>query len=200
MYSLSRLPFLAVGLFILLLSGCTLTPPKEYTQIQVSDATQAQAWELQGKIAVKSDTEKFNTNLYWFHHQAINDLRLTTVLGTTLLTLTTNDKTATLQANGKTYEDSNPQLLLERISGWAIPMDNLPLWITGQVGSNDRVVSYNSDGTIKELISADETADWHVTFINWHQQSGAIIPKQLKIQRQDLQIKIQNSQWHALTH
>lgn len=168
------------------------------TPINVSQASQAKAWELQGKIAVKTAEEKFSTNLYWLHQPTANDLRLTTVLGTTVLVLTTTEGMATLEVDGKTYHDRNAQELLTGISGWSIPLDNLPLWITGQTSSKDEVVSYNSDGTIKQLISNDPQADWHVTFMSWQQQSGAPVPKLLKIERDDVQIKIQTNQWTAV--
>lgn len=183
---------------LLLLTGCTITPSEQFTPIDVSQASQAKSWELQGKIAVKTADDKFSTNLYWLHQPAANDLRLTTVLGTTVLTLTTNQGMATLEVDGKTYHDRSAQDLLTGISGWSIPLDSLPLWITGQTGSNDNIVSYHPDGTIKQLISQDPQSDWHVTFMSWQQQSGALVPKLLKIERDDVQIKIQSNQWTAV--
>ena len=101
-------------------------------------------------------------------------------------------------AQAKTYRDSNAQDLLTGISGWSIPLDSLPLWITGQIGSNDKIVSYNPDGTIKQLISHDPEANWVVSFLGWQQQSGAQVPRLLKIEREDVQIKIQTNQWTAV--
>lgn len=183
---------------VLLLTGCSITPSEPLTPIEVSEASQAKSWELQGKIAVKTADDKFSTNLYWFHQPLANDLRLTTVLGTTVLTLTTNEGMATLEVDGKTYHDRSAQDLLTGISGWSIPLDSLPLWITGQIGENDTIVSYNSDGTIKQLISYDPQADWHVSFNSWQLQSGALVPKLLTIKRDDVQIKIQSNQWTAV--
>ncbi|AZG74432.1 lipoprotein insertase outer membrane protein LolB [Shewanella livingstonensis] len=183
---------------LFLLAGCSVTPSEDFTPINVTNAAQAKAWELQGKIAVKTAEEKFSTNLYWLHQPSANDLRLTTVLGTTVLTLKTNQGMATLDVDGKTYRDSNAQDLLTGISGWSIPLDSLPLWITGQIGSNDKIVSYNPDGTIKQLISHDAQANWSVSFISWQQQGGALVPKLLKIEREDVQIKIQTNQWTAV--
>ncbi|MEZ8186134.1 lipoprotein insertase outer membrane protein LolB [Shewanella sp. 5S214] len=190
--------YTAIITALLLLTGCSVTPSEDFTPINVTNAAQANAWELQGKIAVKTAEDKFSTNLYWLHQPAANDLRLTTVLGTTVLTLKTNQGMATLEVDGKTYRDSNAQDLLTGISGWSIPLDSLPLWITGQIGSNDKIVSYNPDGTIKQVISYDPQANWSVSFISWQQQSGALVPKLLKIERENVQIKIQTNQWTAV--
>lgn len=190
--------YTAIITALLLLTGCSVTPSEDFTSINVTNAAQANAWELQGKIAVKTAEDKFSTNLYWLHQPAANDLRLTTVLGTTVLTLKTNQGMATLEVDGKTYRDSNAQDLLTGISGWSIPLDSLPLWITGQIGSNDKIVSYNPDGTIKQVISYDPQANWSVSFLSWQQQSGALVPKLLKIERENVQIKIQTNQWTAV--
>jgi len=190
--------YTAIITALLLLTGCSVTPSEDFTPINVTNAAQANAWELQGKIAVKTAEDKFSTNLYWLHQPAANDLRLTTVLGTTVLTLKTNQGMATLEVDGKTYRDSNAQDLLTGISGWSIPLDSLPLWITGQIGSNDKIVSYNPDGTIKQVISYDPQANWSVSFLSWQQQSGALVPKLLKIERENMQIKIQTNQWTAV--
>ena len=190
--------YTAIITALLLLTGCSVTPSEDFTPINVTNAAQANVWELQGKIAVKTAEDKFSTNLYWLHQPAANDLRLTTVLGTTVLTLKTNQGMATLEVDGKTYRDSNAQDLLTGISGWSIPLDSLPLWITGQIGSNDKIVSYNPDGTIKQVISYDPQANWSVSFLSWQQQSGALVPKLLKIERENVQIKIQTNQWTAV--
>jgi outer membrane lipoprotein LolB len=181
-----------------LLSGCSSTLGEQYQTLTVSQSKQAKAWELQGKIAVKSPTDKFSTNLYWFHLGDENQLSLTTMLGTTVLTLNSKPGLARLEVEGKEYVDSNPQDLLEAVSGWSIPLDNLPLWITGQVGVNDQVSAYHGDGLIKSLISPASEHNWQVSFLSWQQQSGASVPKQIKIERAGVQVKIQINRWQAL--
>jgi outer membrane lipoprotein LolB len=181
-----------------LLSGCTSTLGEQYQTLNVSQSKQAKAWELQGKIAVKSPTDKFSTNLYWFHLGEENQLSLTTMLGTTVLTLNSKPGLARLEVDGKEYVDSNPQDLLEAVSGWSIPLDNLPLWITGQVGVNDEISAYHDDGLIKSLISPAPEHNWQVSFLSWQQQSGASVPKQIKIERAGVEVKIQINRWQAL--
>lgn len=191
--------YLLLTALILFLSACTSLPTQEYQPIEVRNTQEADNWELQGKIAFKSSTDKFSTNLYWFHHIKGNELRLTTPLGTNVLTLKNDQGLATLEVDGKTYHDNNPQALLAGVSGINIPFADIPLWLTGQVGSNDTVTSYNANGQVQQLSSPDSEADWQVSFISWQPQSGVLVPKQLKIVRKDVQIKIQTNLWQALT-
>ena len=193
-----KLYYFAIVTALLLLSACSTLPTQEYQPIDVANTQEANNWELQGKIAFKSATDKFSTNLYWFHHLQGNELRLTTPLGTNVLTLQNVQGLATLEVDGKTYHDNNAQALLEGVSGITIPFSNIPLWLTGRIGANDKVISYNSAGQIQQFTSPDAQSDWKVSFINWQHQSGALLPRQLKIERNDVQIKIQTNLWQAL--
>ena len=166
--------YYAIASALLLLSACSTLPTQEYQPINVANTQEASNWELQGKIAFKSSTDKFSTNLYWFHHTQGNELRLTTPLGTNVLTLKNDQGLATLNVDGKTYHDNNAQALLEGVSGITIPYNDIPLWLTGRIGAHDKVISYNSAGQIKQFSSPDAQSDWKVSFINWQQQSGAL--------------------------
>lgn len=184
---------------LLLLAGCeTLPPMTDLSPITVNDARQAKAWELQGKLAIKTPDDKLSANIYWRHSEDRDELTLTTMLGTTVLTLNSTSNSAHLHIDGKDFSDDNAQRLLERVSGWSIPLADLPLWITGQVGPNDQVLESDSQGKPKQLTNTQTPPPWQVTFLSWQSQSGANVPHQLKLERGDLQLKLQLNQWQAL--
>ncbi|WP_394131441.1 lipoprotein insertase outer membrane protein LolB [Shewanella maritima] len=182
----------------LIVQGCAIAPAPNFSAIDVTSVEQAKAWELQGKIAVRSATDKFSTNLYWFHQPLGDDLRLTTFIGTTLLTLKSNQQGAILEADGKTYQNDNAQALLDSMLQISIPLDSLPLWITGQANITDEIVSYNADGTIEALVSNDVNGTWQVAFTRWQQQSGTQVPRLITVKRNDVSIRIQTNQWQAM--
>lgn len=180
-----------------LLSACTTTPTN-LVPIQVEKVSQANAWEMQGKLAVRTPQDNFSTNLYWLHTQKKDELKLTTMLGTTLLTLTTEHGMTRLEVDGKTYEHHDAQQLLTNVTGWSIPVSALPLWITGQVSPDDEVDSFDEKNRPVSLFTPLETPQWRVEFLKWQQQSGAQIPRLLQLKRTDLRLKIQVNQWQAL--
>lgn len=184
---------------LLLLAGCeTLPPMTDLSPITVADARQATAWELQGKLAIKTPDDKLSANIYWRHSEDRDELTLTTMLGTTVLTLNSTPNSAHLHIDGKDFRDDNAQRLLERVSGWSIPLADLPLWITGQIGPNDQVIVRDSQGKPKQLTNTQTPPPWQVAFLSWQSQSGASVPHQLKLERGDLQLKLQLNQWQAL--
>ncbi|PTA51316.1 outer membrane lipoprotein LolB [Shewanella morhuae] len=184
---------------LLFLGACQILPPTDDLQpISVIDARQAKAWELQGKLAIKTPDDKLSANIYWRHSEESDALTLTTMLGTTVLTLNSTPNSAHLHIDGKDFSDDNAQRLLKRVSGWSIPLADLPLWITGQVGPNDQVIESDNQGKPKLLTNTQTPPPWLVTFLSWQSQSGANVPYQLKLDRGDLQLKLQLNQWQAL--
>ena len=196
---ITKTPLLLVLLSLSLLSACTTTPTN-LVPIQVDKVSQANAWEMRGKLAVKTPEDSFSTNLYWLHTQTKNEFKLTTMLGTTLLSLTTEHGMARLEVDGKTYEHHDAQQLLTNVTGWSIPVDALPLWITGQVSSDDEVSSFDEKNRPVSLFTPLETPPWQVEFLKWQHQSGAQIPRLLQLKRVDLRLKIQVTQWQALAN
>lgn len=190
--------FIWFSLLFLLLSGCSTPPPIAYIPIHIEQVSQAQAWEVRGKIAVRTPEERFSANLYWFHTQEREELRLTTPIGTTVLQLTSTPELTQLVIDGQRYQHHDPQLLLQRATGWSIPIDSLPLWLTGQITAQDRVLQKDSNNRPISLLSSDKESHWQVSFLSWQQQSGAQIPKKMLLTHEQVEIKLQLNRWQAL--
>lgn len=181
-----------------LLSGCSLTPPAELHPQDVAHPSETSAWELKGKLAVKTPDDNFSTNLYWLHTASDDKLVLTSMLGTTVLTLTSTPSGATLEMGGKRYHDNNPQQLLKRITGWSMPLNKLPLWITGQLSQGDTILTQDKLLRPKK-VQSQTFPPWLVTYQSWHTQSGSQVPRLLSIKHEGIRLKIQTNQWQALT-
>lgn len=196
--SFTKNTYVWVILSFIFISGCSTTIPDNLVPVSVEQVEQAQAWEMQGKLAVRTAEDKFSTNLYWLHTQTSDELKLTTMLGTTVLSLSSTAGDTLLELDGKTYTDTNAQRLLARITGWTIPIDALPLWITGQLSEGDKVMSQDSLNRPIKLINSNQLPAWEVSFKSWQTQSDAELPRLLEINRDDIRLKIQVSKWQAL--
>ncbi len=180
------------------ISGCSTTIPDNLIPVSVNKVQQASAWEMQGKLAVRTSQDRFSTNIYWLHSPHRDELTLTTVLGTTLLSLSSQDDLVTLSVDGETYQDTNAQRLLTRVSGWSIPIDSLPLWLTGQLTAGDKLISSDSQQRPSKLVNSQQLPPWQVEFKSWQKQSGADVPRLLNLTRGDLRLKLQLNKWQAL--
>ncbi|MCL1078357.1 outer membrane lipoprotein LolB [Parashewanella spongiae] len=196
--SYHQLKYVLVAFSILAINACSSLPKTDLTAISVKQASQAQAWEMKGKLAVRTPQDKFSTNLYWLHTPQQDQLTLTTMLGTTVLSLTSTATGAKLDVDGKTYHDSNPEILLQRVAGWRFPIKRLPLWVTGQTSAEDIVLQQYNDGSPKHVSTEYNQTLWALWYLSWQQQSGAKLPKQLKVEQSELKLKIQINHWQAL--
>ncbi|WP_372872260.1 lipoprotein insertase outer membrane protein LolB [Shewanella sp.] len=197
MINLRRLTkFTLAGLIaISLLGGCSLTPPKTLVPVAVTSSSDADAWELKGKLLIRTNGDKLSANLYWLNTPDNSELRLTSMLGTTLLLLTQSLDGATLEVDGKSYTDPSPQRLLDNLSGFPLPVNALPFWITGQAMPGD-TVELDAANRPKTIISADGL--WTIRIASWQTQSGATVPRTLELDHASASIKLQTNEWQAL--
>ncbi|MGB0895162.1 MAG: lipoprotein insertase outer membrane protein LolB [Parashewanella sp.] len=186
-----------VGL-LFVINGCTSLSKTALVPIQVDQISQAKAWELQGKIFIKNQGKKLSSNLYWRHNINSDELVLTTVIGTEILRLFRQPDLTTLEFDGEKYTDQQASRLLTRITGLSLPIEQLPHWITGQVQAQ-HVKHLDEYGRIAQAEMTFQHQAWQLNYLSWQKQSGVAIPKQMKLNKAGLQLKIQVNHWQALT-
>ncbi|MDF0533841.1 lipoprotein insertase outer membrane protein LolB [Shewanella sp. A32] len=180
------------------MSGCSSLTDKNWVATTVANPQDANAWELQGKLAVISPEEKFSTNLYWLHTPESDQLKLTTMLGTSVMSLSSRAGYAKLEVDGQTYEGDDPQALLNRLSNWQFPLTKLPEWVLGIV-ADDYQVSRDINHRPLQLTDSSVFPPWRIQYQGWQAQSGTMVPRLLRLERGGLKLKIQLNQWQALT-
>ncbi|WP_417760380.1 lipoprotein insertase outer membrane protein LolB [Shewanella sp.] len=185
-------------LALLWLTGCGITPPADWQATEVNSVQDAKAWELKGKIAVKTPEQKFSTNLYWLHTPQSDELRLTSMIGSTLLLLKSDARSATLAVDGKTYQGRNASELVQHLSGWQIPISQLPQWIVGLPGEA-KIVARNAAGQPQTLIEQRQLPPWQIDYQSWQQLAKHQLPRVMTLERQQVSLKIQLNEWQALT-
>ncbi|WP_283106996.1 lipoprotein insertase outer membrane protein LolB [Shewanella surugensis] len=184
-------------LSVVLLSGCS-SLPTNLSPISVNQVSEASIWEMTGKLAITAPNDKLSSNLYWLHTTSSDELTLTTMLGIRILSLTQKNGKARLTIDGKTYEDNNAQALLLNVTGWAIPIDALPLWITGQPSPSDIVNIQDNQHRPINITTTQAVPPWSINYLSWQQQNGTELPRLLTLNSDDIKIKIQINQWQAL--
>lgn len=177
------------------LTGCVSKPDLPLVPVDIKQPAAAYAWDLSGKILVKTPDDKVSTNLYWLHSPRLDEMRLTSMLGTSLLSMTVTPDETKLTADGDTYTDDDPQRLLYRLSGWSIPVDKLPLWLTGQF-EGASVIKKDAQGRPSELL-ATGIQPWTIQVRSWQPDNPAL-PKLMLVSRAGMELKVQINRWQAL--
>lgn len=184
-------------LFFLFLGGCA---QKINQQTVLYDDWKAQLaiqnnWQVEGKLAFISPEERQSANLNWQQKQTLNELVLTSFIGTRILGLKQTASGAELKYDGETYHDTNASRLLSRLTGFTIPLDNAKQWLKGTVTDGD--IKLDSLGRTQQVSYTDNSGlKWLIQYSEYQQIDGYWLPKNLTLKHQQLKIKIQLYQWH----
>lgn len=157
-----------------------------------------QQWQIEGRMAFKSRDEKFSANLNWQQVSAKYDIKLTSFIGTSIMHMQGEPGAVQLTADGQDYQDSDASLLIASITGWNIPVEQLPAWLKGQVSKQDRVI-FSPEGLLQQLKpSCALCDDWAITYSAYKQVKDVWLPHQIQLNnlnQTDNQIKIRINQW-----
>lgn len=189
--------YLILLTFFLFLSGCAqqIRPQTALYEDWKSQLSQQSNWQVEGKLAFISPDERQSANLNWQQKDELNQLILTSFIGTRVLALTQNSHGAELEYDDDVYYDVNASRLLARLTGFTIPMDSADDWLKGTV--DDTSLQVDELGRAKSVKwHAADGAQWQINYADYQQYAGFWLPKKLTLKHRDIKIKIQLYEWH----
>jgi outer membrane lipoprotein LolB len=205
----SSYKFIGICLLILLISSCKNTHnlhnrkvidmSAEYLQLQNQEKLRLMShWELTGKMAIITPSERNSAYLNWQQSNQVVDFRLTNLIGVSLLNLTYNGEVARLEADGEEYEGASTEALVYRTTGWILPLDNLPQWIKGSVSERDHVIL--NDKGLPEIIQpiCATCTGWQITYSQYGYVQGVWLPFLIEVNNpiKQTRLKFKVRQWH----
>ncbi|MCV2886667.1 lipoprotein insertase outer membrane protein LolB [Aestuariibacter sp. AA17] len=199
-----RIFYLFSFVFVLVLTGCA-TKPQAPISLNAS-AHQAQLanihqWSIKGRMAFKSTEDKFSANLNWVQNTQEYDVKFTTFIGTHLMSMRSTDEFAEMQIDDQYYVDANAETLIQRTTGWHIPLSHLPQWIKGQFTEN-ATYRFDERGLLQSLSPhCTSCGEWQITFGQYQKINHVWLPHQLVLTNpleHNTQIKIRIHTWQLL--
>ena len=193
---------LSVSIFLLWLSGCTVLQQQNSDQVplNVSEREQQlaamQQFSLQASVGVKSPAESISGNLRWQQQsKAQYSARLSNFLGISLFELTHNSDGSEILIKGESYHAADTSTLLLQLSGWSMPLQDMPLWLRGLPGTNGRDIKRDEFGRIVAFNLTDSTGIiWQLEYQSFFSDSLAL-PKRIVLSSSDSQIKVVVRSW-----
>lgn len=153
------------------------------------------AWQIDGKLAVRSEAQSGSGVLFWLQRQDYFDIRVSGPLGqgSTRLTGHTGKIQLTTPQLQRTAESAE-QLMDEQL-GWSLPVENLYWWVRGLPNPNRPYqLRINAQSTAEHLIQDD----WQLEFISYLTTTDGIpLPERIKLQGPELQLTLVIKQWQA---
>ncbi|KXI30750.1 lipoprotein insertase outer membrane protein LolB [Paraglaciecola hydrolytica] len=191
-----------LGIFILgaAFVGCSTLPPVSVdlnSQQHQSALAKLNNWQIRGKLGFKSPEKKQSASLSWEQKQDDYQLSLNSILGTSILSMQGNHSGATLIADDETHSGNNASELIWQITGWTLPVEQLPVWIKGQSLPNDKVV-LAEQGWITQLQPTCENCEgWLINYAEYALNNQQWLPHKIVLlnQHNQLQVTIKINTW-----
>ncbi len=172
----------------LLLAGCATI------QQQAAPAGSiGEDFYLSGRVSVKHGTEAASGRISWQHHPDSDDLLLSNPFGQGVARIVRRDGLVTLTTSDqKVYQAKDVEDLTEQVLGWRLPLAGLSDWVRGRAAAGAPAQTrLDSSHRLAEL----RQSGWLVEFLDYNDASG--LPSQLRLSREDAQIRLVIDQWRA---
>lgn len=171
------------------LSGCStniesknIVFSQDYIQTSQQKAKRVHTLALNGKIAILADNRISGNYSY---SKEYDDLKLEIIspFGSSIAKLKASKSFASLVANSRTYEASNPNALIESLIGYSIPIDALNKIF---LALPDKALLLDKNGLIKVAICEG----FKVTYSNYKDYNGIAMPNDILIEGNGIKVKI----------
>lgn len=189
---------------LLVLGGCSHFSSQE----QLSGSGQAQswqahkqqinpidAWQINGKLGIRSEQESGSAVLFWLQRQDYFDIRLSGPLGQGSTRLTGRQGAVSLEvANRGTFKASSAEELMQQQLGWSLPVENLLWWVRGLPAPHSRSqVQLDSNSLLAKL----EQDQWQIEYLSYRTENGLQLPERIKLSGAGLNITLVIKEWQA---
>ncbi|GLR70393.1 lipoprotein insertase outer membrane protein LolB [Agaribacter marinus] len=167
------------------LGACVSKPDLSQQSIVSNQQSLPAKWQLSGKLAVITPEERKSGYLSWQQENATYTMSLNTIVGSTVARLAYDGQIATLEADGKEWQDTSPNRLIVDITGWSIPVSSLAVWMSGQAQINDTISRYDN-GLIKTLTPSCSGCEvWQISYGSYGEfalaQESLVLPSKLTL-------------------
>lgn len=186
-------------LLTVVLSGCSLKPrtdgPALTAQQRLDRIEQLQHFELTATMGIQSPADNVSGSLHWQQQADDYQARMNNSFGISIFRLDSSAGSTRLQVRGEDYQASNSSELMLALTGWSLPLDEMPLWLKGLAGSNASAKEYDELDRLIAFTLQDRSGYlWQVRYESFFSDSLAL-PRRIVVQSDDIRIRLLIRSW-----
>ncbi len=147
-------------------------------------------WTISGKLAIITPEKKGSARIRWQQKGDDYDLNLTSLLGTRVMEMHKIGKQVLIiDDQGREYRGANAEMLVYRLTGWQMPVSQLPVWIKGLPGDTDYEI--NPNGQVTRI----KTDDWQMQYKTYQPVDGWMMPEKVTFKGPKTELRLVISDW-----
>ncbi|OQX12342.1 MAG: outer membrane lipoprotein LolB [Thiothrix lacustris] len=157
------------------------------------------SWRLQGKVGVQFQEQSASFTMSWL--QTGNDqyeMNIKNPLTGAIVAYLKGERSeVVMQANGKTYKDSNAERLLQAQLGVSLPLDGMKYWVRGIPAPDSPVQQVKLDALGRpELL---QQSGWQVEYSGWKGTDWKALPERINLSRtpDNTKVKVIAKDWQT---
>lgn len=174
-----------------LLAGCASVPPST-----MPGRDQVHDFALEARFALRINlpeqtAQSSGGRLSWTHKNGDNRVLLSSPLGYGLAEIETTPTLSRLRtADGKTSESTEPEALMEEVTGQRLPVTQLPAWLLGRTSSAGQI-----DRDQLQRPTRLREAGWQVDY-TYDDATSTALPARLTLSRdQEIELRLRIEEW-----
>jgi outer membrane lipoprotein LolB len=160
---------------------------------RVSVLSSLQTWDLKGLIAIRNSRDAWSANWQWNQQQKNYTIGLMGPIGSHSMQLTGSPHSVLLEtSDGKKFQSTSPESLLEQQLGWRLPVSNLYYWIRGLPVPN-LPSEKQLDGSHRLTVLVQN--GWRIEYLRYTTFRQMELPSKMQLNNGALNVKILINQW-----
>lgn len=184
---------------LLLLSACSAVPDNIAMPLPAKERQQKLAalsnFELTASLGVKAPNDSVSGSLNWQQRGEFYNADMNNFIGVNIFKLQTDSSGATVQVNGETHQAQSAAVLLDYLSGWSLPIAEMPLWLKGMAGQQSSELRWDPLGRLISFSLLDsQNRRWQVSYPEFFPDQLSL-PKRITLESGDTRLKLVIRQW-----
>lgn len=185
----------------LLLSGCAswqppvvaeLPLPAKQRQQQLAQLTH---FSLVASLGVKAPANKVSGSLNWQQQNQQYSASMNNFIGINIFQLEADADGARVTVSGDTHQAESADVLLDYLSGWSLPIADMPLWLKGMAGQSSSDLRWDPLGRLTSFSLLDSRQQrWQVSYLSFFPDRLSL-PQKIVLQSTDTKLTLVIRQW-----
>jgi outer membrane lipoprotein LolB len=193
-----RLSFLALAL----LAGCATRPPVSTPAAEAvwlahrSTLEALTHWQVQGRVGVRAGEDGWNASFDWQQQGEAYRIRLRGPFGQGAVELAGSAQGVWLtQADRPAVFASDAETLLQRETGWQLPVSGLGAWLRGlPTAAAQSELVWDEHGRLQQM----NENGWRIEYFDYQRADALELPARMDLQRDTLRVKLVLDAWQVL--